>query len=197
MRSDFFILFNVLLLLFGPPVIGLLVYSLYRSHKFYFTLRGSFRFLLGLFLGFVIAGVCTVWYTKYNPQVRKVVTLDFSTHTRMVDYLQVSVLGPHLYNLSDSIRGASAINSCLLLETKSRSKNSDYVGDVRILVDRGNREPCVHSPKLSFWRLFYHLFLCRICVCMHRCTPRLTPTRSQTQCSNIYRRSTPPRTRKW
>jgi hypothetical protein len=88
MRSDFFILFNILLLLLGPLAVGLLVYSLYRSHKFYFTPQGSFRFLLGLFLGFVIAGVCTAWYVEFNPLVSNVVTLDFQcSHYRMVDHL--------------------------------------------------------------------------------------------------------------
>lgn len=69
MRSDIFIVFNILLLLLGPVVVAFLAYSLHRSRKIYFTLRGSFRFLLGLIIGIVMAGICSAWYAENNPLV--------------------------------------------------------------------------------------------------------------------------------
>ncbi|CAG7854086.1 Vacuolar membrane protease {ECO:0000250/UniProtKB:P38244} {ECO:0000305}; AltName: Full=FXNA-related family protease 1 {ECO:0000250/UniProtKB:P38244} [Serendipita indica DSM 11827] len=69
MRSDLFMVFNILLIVLGPIFVILLGWSLHRSHKLYVGLRGWGRFPVALILGVLVAGVCIGWYGEYNPMV--------------------------------------------------------------------------------------------------------------------------------
>jgi len=64
-----FLLLNILLVVFGPVLFGLLAYSLHKSNKLHSERRGWGRFPLALVIGIAFGVLCSVWYAEYNPMV--------------------------------------------------------------------------------------------------------------------------------
>ena len=71
MRSDLFMVFNILLIVLGPILVILLGWSLHRSNKLYAGWRGWGRFPAASVLGALVVGVCVGWYGEYNPMVSR------------------------------------------------------------------------------------------------------------------------------
>lgn len=69
LRYDFYVLFNLFLILVGPVLVGLLGYSLHRSQKIPFGKRGWGRFPISFLVGIGLTAASIGWYADMNPMV--------------------------------------------------------------------------------------------------------------------------------